>query len=262
MEKYKDCAAVYVATGEKYIEEAIHAAQSLRDRMPSLKIILHSDRAVESSLFQEIHTIEQPLYSFIDKTCCYKHAREGRLLFLDTDTFIAEPLYEIFDLLERFDLVFCHAPWRLSWDEKTHKPWQIEGIPPAFCEPNTGVIAFRNIPRVHDAFERWKELFKIHQQRGAVMHDQPAFRQCIWESDLAFYIMPPEYNSRLIFPTFINGTVKVVHARFDDPEKIVKQINSVDGHKIFDPYSRQVFREKTFKRLSLGFRKRIFKFLS
>ncbi|MCI0606475.1 glycosyltransferase [bacterium] len=227
---HKDCAAVYVATGEKFVQEAKQSAESLRRQMPNLKIILHSDRMVESSLFDQVIKVDQPHYSVIDKTNCYSEVSENRLLFLDTDTFVAEPVFEIFDLLNRFELAVSHAPWRISWDRKTKRKWGIEGIPEAFSEPNTGVIGFQNTPKVQLAFRRWQELYEMHRQQGSVMHDQPAFRQTIWESDLSFYMLPPEYNCRIVFPTFINGTVKILHARFDDLDRIAERINAENGN--------------------------------
>jgi hypothetical protein len=192
---------------------------------------------------------------------CYRNVEEARLLFLDTDTHLVQPLYDVFDLLERFDLAFCHAPWRLSWDKKTKKPWLIDGIPDAFAEPNTGVIGFRNSPEVRQMFTRWLEVFNEHKRRGNVLHDQPAFRQCLWESKLSSYVMPPEYNCRLVFPTYINGSVKVIHARVPDVDTLAQAINEGAGHKIYDPFSRRVLNEATFKKLNRGARKVLFKWL-
>ena len=261
IQDYKDCAAVYVATGTRFVEEAIQSATSLRTQMPDLKIILHTEQPIDLTVFNQIEKVENPSFSFIDKTYCYKNVTEDRVLFLDTDTYIVQPLFEIFDLLKRFSVVACHAPWRLSWDKISRQPWTLEGIPEAFSEPNTGVIGFRNEPAVHGMLERWRELYAIHQQAGAVMHDQPAFRQAIWESGLSIYMMPPEWNSRLIFPTFLNGPVKVIHSRMKEMPKVAEEINARRGNRIFDPNTGRILHEATFRKLSKGIRKQLFKLL-
>jgi hypothetical protein len=258
---YADCAAVYVATGQRFVDEAMQSARSLRTQMPELKIILHSDVAGPLPLFDRVEALQNPKYAEIDKVDCYRNVQEPQLLFLDTDTYVAEPLFDVFDLLRRFDLVVCHAPWRLSWDRKTKTPWRIDGVPDAFGEPNTGVVGFRNIPAVHQMFTRWRELFDEHKRSGNVMHDQPAFRQSLWESQLSFYVMPPEYNCRLVFPTYINGSVKIIHARRSNMEGLARTLNEDDGHKIFDPYSGRVLKDATFRKLNRGVRKVLFKWL-
>jgi hypothetical protein len=260
-QNYSDCAVVYVATGQRYVDEAMDSVRSVRRQMPGVKIVLHTDLPGPHSGFDQVEMLAGPTHSEIDKVHCYRNVQESRLLFLDTDTYLVQPLYEVFDLLQRFDLVFCHAPWRLSWDKKTKAPWLLDGIPEAFAEPNTGVIGFRNTPAVRDMFTRWQDVFTEHKQRGNVLHDQPAFRQSIWESTLSFYVMPPEYNCRLVFPTYINGSVKVIHARVPDVENLAEEINEGGGHKIYDPYSRRVLSDATFRKLNRGARKVLFNWL-
>jgi hypothetical protein len=258
---YADCAVVYVATGQRYVKEALQSVRSVRRQMPGVKVVLHTDVPGPQPDFDRVEPLDQPTHSEIDKVHCYRNVQESRLLFLDTDTYLVQPLYDVFDLLRRFDLAFCHAPWRLSWDKKTKKPWLIDGIPDSFAEPNTGVIGFRNSPAVRQMFTRWRDVFAEHKQRGNVLHDQPAFRQSLWESSLSFYVMAPEYNCRLVFPTYINGSVKVIHARVPDIESLAQAVNDGPGHKIYDPYSRRVLNEATFRKLNRGARKVLFNWL-
>jgi len=37
----------------------------------------------------------------------------NRTVFLDTDTQVCSEFFELFDLLDRFDLAVAHAPWRI-----------------------------------------------------------------------------------------------------------------------------------------------------
>jgi len=51
---------IYIATGEKYIKEALISAASLKDKMPDLSITLFSSKEVNSQVFNEVILINNP----------------------------------------------------------------------------------------------------------------------------------------------------------------------------------------------------------
>jgi hypothetical protein len=69
------------------------------------------------------------------------------------DTYSAAPCYEVFDLLDRFELAVAHAPLRAYF----HLP---PSCPFAFPEVNTGVIACRNTSAFHALVANWIEIFE------------------------------------------------------------------------------------------------------
>ncbi|MDE5083200.1 MAG: hypothetical protein O4859_18895 [Trichodesmium sp. St18_bin1] len=58
---------IYIATGEKYINEALISASSLKDRIPDLPITLFSSEEVNSQVFNKVILINNPQYGWIDK---------------------------------------------------------------------------------------------------------------------------------------------------------------------------------------------------
>ena len=77
-----------------------------------------SDRLPSCSLFDVRRNLPNPEYSFLDKIIALSRTPFEKTLFLDTDTFVIEPLDEIFELLERFDMAAARAgtiPLSNSW---------------------------------------------------------------------------------------------------------------------------------------------------
>jgi hypothetical protein len=91
---------------------------------------------------------------------------EPRVLYLDGDTVVCGGLRDAFDLLDRFDLLAAHAPYRGDL------------AMPAF---NTGVIFARNTERVRAALDRWPSYADAADPPG----DQPAFARLIRREELA-----------------------------------------------------------------------------
>lgn len=209
---------LYVATGQPWFEEAVRSATSCKARMPDVPIAFFTDRPTEadSKLFDHVFQIAEPSYSYYDKIEPLTRTPFERTLFLDSDTLVIEPVYELAPLLDRFDLAYCHAPMRYGEHD-------FPGCNEAFPQGNTGVILYRFISRVVTFFEKWAASYRTRDERpgqddGAALNDQPSFRETIYESDLRFTILPCEYNLRTNMPYFAGGRakVKILHGR--DPE--------------------------------------------
>lgn len=78
---------IYIATGEKYIQEALKSAASLKDKIPSLPITLFSSEYVSSKVLNEVILIENPQYGWIDKITYISQTPYEETLFIDTDTY-------------------------------------------------------------------------------------------------------------------------------------------------------------------------------
>lgn len=228
-----NCGILYVATGQRYVDEAQRSAASAKRQMPDLPRTLHVDAAseVERGLFTEVRLIEKPTYTFFDKILPLIESPYERTLFLDTDTLVIDPVQEVFELLDRFDLGYVHGPWRAC------PGYALEACPSAFAEPNTGVILYRRGEAVKDLFSRWANLY-AGQLRSATppAHDQPAFRQVLYESSLRFVVLPPEYNFRTVFPGLCGGglRVKILHGRDPSLGAAEGDINSREGVRLVD----------------------------
>src|SRR6185436_9904151 len=71
---------------------------------------------------------------------------DTHVLRLDCDTYMVEPVPELFEMLDRFDMVAAQAPGIAM--APTVKP-----VPRAFPELNMGMIAMRNNRRVRQLWE-------------------------------------------------------------------------------------------------------------
>lgn len=207
---------IYVATGDKYIAEATVSARSVKRVMPDVPILLHSDQQPDAECFDAVVQMTEFRYNCYDKVPPLQNSPFEKTLFLDTDTFVYDALDEIPALLDRFDFLLCHTPFR--------DPNPLPGIPAAFTELNTGVIAFRKNSLTSECLNRWLQLY------GEMGHkaDQPSFRRMIWEqSQASIYVLPPEYNFRTVFPGFVGGgsVVKIFHGRHKNWEPVVSKLN-------------------------------------
>lgn len=205
-----DFGILYIATGTKYIQEAIYSAKSVRQIMPTLPIAIYLDDSTQipEKLFNFVNQIDAPQFSYMDKVSLLQKTPFNQTLFLDTDTLVIEPIHELKTLLSKFDLACTHAPVRSSHDLKM--------CPDAFAELNTGVILYRQSDSINKLFQSWTRIYQEQlQSERPPLHDQPAFRQAIFASDINLYILPPEYNLRTVMPMFIGGNakVKILHGR-------------------------------------------------
>lgn len=213
----EDKGIIYVASGDRYVEEAIVSARSVKKVMPDISVHLHTDQAIQMDCFDEVTILTDCRYNCYDKVPPLLGSPFQKTLFLDTDTYVCDSVYEVFDLLEKYDFLLTHTPFR--------DPNPIEGIPAVFTELNTGVIGIRKNEITRGCLENWVKIYSELGHRA----DQPSFRKMIWEDARArLYVLPPEYNLRTVFPGFIGGgsRVKIAHGRHKNWDVLVKKLNA------------------------------------
>ncbi|RYX86750.1 hypothetical protein EON83_00795 [bacterium] len=200
----------YVAVGDRWFNEALISARSVKKWMPDIPIAIFTDSSLPcDGLFeQRLPLTESGLNPFQQKLACLAHAPYGRAIFLDSDTYICEPITELFDLLDHFDIAMTH--------DRAYTDYFPEdmGVPDCFREFNSGVVAFRRTDAVREVFQKSLNLYEQLLARGdKVAHDQVPLRIALYKSDLRIAPLTFEYNCR--FATFghLNGRVKILHAR-------------------------------------------------
>jgi hypothetical protein len=182
----------FVATGDKYRDEAAQAARYVRKTNPDRLICLISDVPVVGDLWDDVVILEKPAFGFRDKIamglCPY-----ARFLYLDTDTMVVSRLDGVFDLLNKFDMVGCQL-------FEGHD-YRVEGIPDCFPDFCGGVLGFRRSARITEFFENWAveyDRFRAENTSGyyhpANTSDQKSLRYSVYFSDLRHSVLPPEFN--------------------------------------------------------------------
>jgi len=228
---------LYFATGAKYIAEAAASAQSAKKLMPAVPIALVTDEAQAPAPFDRTIRIPGGEYPLLVKVRSLGLTPFRRTVFLDSDTFVARPIEELFDLLDAFDIAAAHAPLRLSTFRFKEQEIFLGGVPTCFPEYNTGVVAYRADPEVLKALAAWAALYE-KQLAGSLKPwtwDQLSFRETIYKSGLKLATLSNEYNYRLPFPQVTCGPVKVLHGRNADIAGILQQINQHRRYRVTVP---------------------------
>ncbi|MEQ9257583.1 MAG: putative nucleotide-diphospho-sugar transferase [Roseovarius sp.] len=182
---------IYVATGAGYTALAVQSAVSLRQMSPGLAIDLFTDLpdAPGLGIFDAVHPV--PSSHPRVKLECFARARFERVLFLDADTLVLADLAELFALAERFPLSLAHDVRRRS---ELIRQGHAHETPYAFPQLNSGVMLYRNDAGMRDFFAEWKRRYDA----AGVPRDQVVLKDLLWESDLRFYVLPPEFNLRRV----------------------------------------------------------------
>jgi len=211
-----------------YLEEALQSLASLRVHMPHVKIAVIAPRELFRSEAPVDHWVSLPpgRSGPIVKTAA-RLAPYDRVLFLDSDTYVAGDVSDVFDILDAFDLAVAHEPTR-GWDYNT-------AAAKAFCELNTGVIAFRKNKRTEAFFALWEKTFDAMWSEQGLRNDQPAFRTALWmSSEIRHATLPSEYNFICGKGNAVAWEVKLLHDRGDLPAT-ASVINSGVGPRVFVP---------------------------
>lgn len=202
---------VYVATGERYIEEARAAAAQLRVTNPSLPICLIADQQPANPFWDDLILVTHPVRGFRDKLlmglCPYE-----KFLYLDTDTFVIDSLEHVFTLLGHFDF----AGHQLFEGHDCPLP----DVSDAFAEFNGGVLGFRRSPALAGFFSSWLARFDTYYALNSAGHyhysnasDQKSLRETVYESSLRVAILGPEYNFTPHHLDFACDRVRIIHGR-------------------------------------------------
>lgn len=229
---------IYVASGPDYRDLAVASARSLRAAEPGLAVDLFTDApdAVPAGLFDKVHRIERPEPR--SKLICMAETRFDRTLFLDADTRVMAPLGDLFDLLERFDCAMAHDVRRAS--DLVQEGLAVR-TPYAFPQLNSGVLLYRRSAAMLGFLREWHRRFKA----SGVSRDQIVLKDLLWESDIRFYVLPPEFNLRRVTmldawepldarPTILHSHRLMDHmrgagARIDDPVALVAAERAAHG---------------------------------
>jgi len=182
---------VYIAFGQAYLAEMELSIRSLKQFHPDMPITVFSDTLSPSLPVIDWRPIApshlRPKVDHLSQT------PYEQTLFLDTDTIIASPIDDMFEILPKFDLGLCHDLARKR-ERYSRIINEYSLIPYAYPELNTGVIVFQKNQKTTDLFHRWNKLF--YRYLPDVPWDQPTFRVAVWQSSANLHVFPTEYNIR------------------------------------------------------------------
>ncbi|MDB4927018.1 hypothetical protein [Mucilaginibacter sp.] len=208
---------LYIATGEKYVAEAIQSAISCREHN-SYPIALITDSAAHvlpEALF-DIVIIQRANFNYKDKLLI-RHSPFEQTVFLDTDTYVADKLDDLFKILDYREFAIHQA------DEGYE--YQMPDVSNAMPEFNTGVIAYKLTSAVKNLIDAWEISFNTNPQ---VVTDQYHLRKTLYDSDVKFAVFSSAYNFIIYYPNFVIQTVKILHGRpFSALKKVANDVNAI-----------------------------------
>lgn len=215
---------IYVATGKGYTNMALASAQTVKQWHPTLAIHLFTDqKRIQSSFIDSYALIENP--NRRSKIEYLQQSPFEETLFLDADTRLIHSLGDIFDWLNRHDVVMAHAQRRNTF--ATNQTWKAD-VSNTYVQFNSGIIVYRNTQKLRQLFTAWQQAYT----KTAFRLDQVTLRELCWESGLSIGILPPYYNIRdekyIDFWQKQGHPVKLLHLdsykrNFDIPTTIKKQ---------------------------------------
>jgi hypothetical protein len=239
---------VYSGTGKFYVAEAIRSAGSSLRHNP-IPHVLFADGETQGIPGLTVARFEPSGNPYIDKIANMRRSPFERTLYLDSDTYVVQEIVHVLALLDNYDLAVAFAP--------AYRGLEDPGVPKAFHEFNTGVLAWRRSDRTAAFLASWEETYaawlgdepfpgasKASRSRRA---DQPAFRHCAWEHGLSVFVLSPEYNFRLGYPVTVIDRVRVIHGDHRDPQELAARINQREGVRSWPPPLTP--REKVMRRL-------------
>ncbi|WP_238365126.1 hypothetical protein [Mesobacterium pallidum] len=175
---------IYVAVGGDYVDLAVQSAESVKRWNPGLAVDLVTDVAQRPEVFDAVHVAPSSHPRVYLE--CLGAARFERVLYLDADTLALAPFGDLFDIADRFPLALAHDVRRRSALVKEG------GGPYAFPQMNSGVMLYRQGARMQAFFDAWKARYDAL----GLLRDQVSLKQLLWEGELPFYVLPPEFNLR------------------------------------------------------------------
>jgi hypothetical protein len=207
--------AVYIITQDpRYVDLLMTSAGSLKRVMPDLPIRVFSQFPVDRSLFENVEFVEPTQDGFYDKSRLIQNSPYDRTLLIDADTYVLEPVPELFSLLDHFDCAVTHEEYlNTDWHNRYPQP----DIPSSFPEFNTGILMLKRSDRVSRLLEHWGSLYRnfLEEKPGQSINDQPFFRVAAYYSDVRIATLTREYNCKFRGQGYLNGRVKVIHGNVE-----------------------------------------------
>lgn len=203
--------AIYIITqNPRYVGLLLTSAASLKRAMPDLPITVFSQFPVESPLFDKVVRVEPTQDGFYDKTRWMHESPYDRTLFIDADTYVLEPVPELFTLLDHFDCAATHEEYlNTDW----HGQYCRSDVPESYPEFNTGILLLKRCDRVDRLLQTWGDLYRayLEEKPSVNINDQPFFRVAVYYSDARIATLTREYNCKFRGQGYLNGKVKILH---------------------------------------------------
>lgn len=224
-----DRGVLYIASGESYISEAERSAKTLKQHNPSLPITIYCDEKPDNDIFDSVLYLKDSINDMGDSILSEEYFPYEKNLYIDVDTHICGSLQPVFDLIDRYDMALARDTGNGRRNSEIYDMME-NSIPDPFIEYNSGVIAYTDTQQVRDLFSLWNRIYnKTDFDTTGFKTNQPALTYALYDGDVEFVTLPPEYNFQLNQNRFARSSIKIIHRNGGtkiDLERFEKYVNS------------------------------------
>ena len=189
----------------KYTRLAVRSAESVKAQMPYLQTTIFTDFNIKKyECFDNVFHVEKRFKDiWVYKYDCLLKSPYERTLHLDADTYMCDKIPEVFQALDRFDLVTTLSP---------HYGLGREPQKVARCFPEIagGFLAWKKNAKME---KLWTDMKRLVPTRPKFRADEPVLRKVLYESDVRYAIIPWEYHCIYLTPGYLWSKVKVMHGK-------------------------------------------------
>ena len=214
-------AVVFLAWGEKYINEVNHCIDSSHS-IDQYDLFIVTDQTTEiSNPKLNIIRADFETDGLLRKTELINYLPEGYnvFLFLDSDTVVLEDISLGFEKARKHGIAIAPAPhYSLDYFFGFGKIMKNEHMQTlGQLHYNTGVIFFNTKENTLSVFKKWKTLAKKYQK--VRQNDQPFFSMALEQLEFNPYTLSISYNYRG-YGDAISGKVRIWHSHKPMPKDI------------------------------------------
>ena len=208
----------------------VASAERVRQVMPDIPITLFTNQPFAHRLFENVVVLQNMRGESADKILGMQQSPYQRTLYLDSDIYVIEDLADVFAILDQFDLAIAHDPNRIR---SNFLEWWSR-VPYAFSQMNSGLIALRKSPVTDQFLADWARLYREYLAMYSLetSYDQPSFREALYFSKARIATLPPEYNLRPAYASYVHKRVKILHGRLPKMALFAQQVNRMEGRRI------------------------------
>lgn len=226
----KDRGILYLAIGDEHYQYAKLSLQTVRQHMPDTEVAIVTNIKDSGDPFDFTRMVECDSYDPLVKIMAVSGSPFDYTLFLDADTYLCTPVYQVFDILDHFDVAAVMQANRINWP--TARP-----VPRIFPEVNSGFLAYRNSKAGAALMAEWIESY--HQAPDSVKGDMGALREALFYSNARLCILPPEFNLHITELTNLGpDAVRVLHGGDSNAakyESIRRRVNASGVPRLYIP---------------------------
>lgn len=238
---------IYIATGEDFVRESVASAKQLNQVMPDISVTLIADYDPESEYFDNVKIISDPEYDFSDKISNLSNTPYDKTLYLDSDIYIHKPIYDLLNILDRFDMALAlDAHQQPAIPDPDYGAPDIYGEFDPIPEFNTGLLAYKDTEAVAHCLNVWEDAYDAETHWAG----QPSFIPGFHESNVRICPLPRRYNFIPGVRNSVSGTVKVFHNRLEGGPKpgfkdlppsqipqLIERVNKSEKARVSYPYT-------------------------